>query len=145
MNEMVEIFTDGACKGNPGPGGWGALLRCKGVEKAISGGARRTTNNKMELMAAIQALEQLKRPSKVRITTDSQYVMHGITEWIHKWKKNGWKTVSKKPVKNMDLWVRLDELISQHEVEWQWVRGHVGHPENEEADRLARNAIKQYL
>lgn len=145
MNDTVEIFTDGACKGNPGPGGWGALLRCKGVQKAISGGARRTTNNKMELMAAIQALEQLKRPSKVRIITDSQYVMHGITEWINKWKKNGWKTVNKKPVKNMDLWRRLDELMSQHEVEWQWVRGHDGHPENEEADRLARNAIKQYL
>jgi ribonuclease HI len=145
LNDMVEIFTDGACKGNPGPGGWGALLRYKGVEKAISGGARQTTNNKMELMAAIQALEQLKRPSKVRITTDSQYVMHGLTEWIHKWKKNGWKTVNKKPVKNMDLWQRLDELMSQHEIEWQWVRGHIGHPENEEADRLARNAIRQYL
>ena len=145
MNDTVEIFTDGACKGNPGPGGWGALLRCKGVEKTISGGARRTTNNKMEMLAAIQALEQLKKPSTVIITTDSQYLMNGITQWIHNWKKNGWKTANKKPVKNMDLWLRLDELMSQHKVEWQWVRGHVGHPENEEADRLARKAIKQYL
>jgi ribonuclease HI len=145
LSDTVEIFTDGACKGNPGPGGWGALLRCKGVEKTISGGARRTTNNKMELLAAIQALELLKKPCTVKITTDSQYVMYGITEWIHKWKKNGWKTVNKKPVKNVDLWQRLDNLLSQHEVEWEWVRGHVGHPENELADRLARKAIEQYF
>ena len=145
MSDTVEIFTDGACKGNPGPGGWGALLRCKGVEKTISGGSRRTTNNKMELSAAIQALELLKKPCKVKITTDSQYVMYGITEWIHKWKKNGWKTVSKKPVKNVELWQRLDKLLSQHDVEWEWVRGHVGHPENEVADHLARKAIEQYL
>jgi ribonuclease HI len=139
--KSVDIFTDGACSGNPGPGGWGAVLRYGGHEKEIYGGERRTTNNRMELMAAIMALESLKRPVKARIHTDSQYLRNGITEWIRKWKRNGWRTADKKPVKNVDLWQRLDAALAQHEVSWHWVRGHAGHPENERADALARRGI----
>ncbi len=138
---IVEIFTDGACSGNPGPGGWGAILRWNGTEKELSGGAAETTNNRMEMMAAIEALESLKRPVKARLHTDSQYLKGGITQWIDNWKRNGWKTAAKKPVKNVDLWRRLEQAAAAHDVEWHWVRGHVGHPENERADELARNAI----
>ena len=145
MTDTVEIFTDGACKGNPGPGGWAALLRYKGVEKAMSGGQRNTTNNRMEIMAAIMALETLKRPCKVTITTDSQYLMKGITEWLKNWKKRDWMTSQKTPVKNADLWKRLDEVASRHEVQWRWVKGHNNHNENERADALARNEIKKFL
>lgn len=137
----VEIFTDGACSGNPGPGGWGAILRYGDREKELSGAERMTTNNRMELMAAIAALEALKRPVAVVLTTDSQYVRQGITQWLAGWKKRGWRTASKQPVKNQDLWERLDKAAAQHRVEWQWVRGHQGHPENERADALARAAI----
>ncbi len=139
--DRVEIFTDGACSGNPGPGGWGAVLRFGGQEKELSGGEPETTNNRMELMAAIAALEALKRPMKVQLTTDSTYVKDGITKWIHGWKKNGWKTANKKPVKNADLWRRLESALAPHDVSWEWVRGHAGHPENERADELARRAI----
>ena len=139
----VEIFTDGACAGNPGPGGWGALLRCRGVEKEISGGETETTNNRMEMMAAIAALEALTRPAEVALTTDSTYLRDGITSWIHGWKRNGWKTANKKPVKNQDLWRRLDDALSRHRVEWLWVKGHSGHPENERADQLARCEIDE--
>ncbi|MAM69306.1 MAG: ribonuclease HI [Rhodospirillaceae bacterium] len=135
---IVEIFTDGACSGNPGPGGWGAILRWNGTEKELKGGDLDTTNNRMELMAAIQALESLTRPVKADLYTDSTYVQKGITEWIHSWKNRGWKTASKKPVKNEDLWRRLDEAITRHDVSWHWVKGHAGHPENERADELAR-------
>jgi len=141
VTETVEIFTDGACSGNPGPGGWGAILRYKGKEKEISGGEAETTNNRMEMMAAIVALETLKRPSRVRLTTDSTYVKDGITKWIHGWKKRGWKTANKKPVKNKDLWQRLETALSDHDIQWIWVRGHDGHAENERADELARGAI----
>ncbi len=141
---VVEIFTDGACSGNPGPGGWGALLRYNGVEKELSGGARDTTNNRMEMMAAIAALEALKRPSRVRLTTDSSYLKDGITKWIHGWKRRGWKTADKKPVKNLELWQRLEAALEHHRVEWHWVRGHTGHPENERADELARNALEKF-
>ncbi len=141
-SQRVQIFTDGACSGNPGPGGWGAVLRYKDVEKELSGGARRTTNNRMEMMAAIAALEALKRPSKVDLTTDSTYLRDGITRWIHDWKRRGWKTAAKKPVKNVDLWQRLEAALVGHEIAWHWVRGHSGHPENERADGLARQAIK---
>ena len=141
--DLVEIFTDGACRGNPGPGGWGAILRYRGVEKEISGGERWTTNNRMELMAAIMALETLKRPSIVRLSTDSLYLKDGITRWIHGWKRNGWRTADKKPVKNQDLWERLDAARSRHQVEWRWLKGHAGHVENERADELAREAIKR--
>jgi ribonuclease HI len=141
MTDRVEIFSDGACRGNPGPGGWGALLRYKGHEKLLSGGEAHTTNNRMEMMAAIQALESLRRPCKVRVTTDSQYLHKGITEWLAGWKRRGWKTAGKKPVKNADLWERLDQALARHEVEWHWVRGHSGHPENERADQLATQAI----
>ncbi len=134
----IEIYTDGACSGNPGPGGWGAILRWKGHEKELYGGERETTNNRMELMAAIQALESLKRTSAVDLYTDSTYVRDGITSWIDGWKRNGWKTAAKKPVKNEDLWRRLDSAIAAHSVEWHWVKGHAGHPENERADELAR-------
>jgi ribonuclease HI len=137
----VEIFTDGACSGNPGPGGWGAVLRYRDVEKELSGGEAATTNNRMELMAAIQALEALKLPSRVAITTDSNYVRDGITKWIIKWRRNGWRTADRAPVKNADLWQRLETASAGHEVTWHWVRGHAGHPENEQADRLARGAI----
>ncbi len=138
---LVEIFTDGACRGNPGPGGWGAVLRYGTTEKEMSGGEKNTTNNRMEMMAAIQALESLKRPSKVRITTDSQYVKNGITQWLPQWKKRGWRTADNKPVKNVDLWQRLEAAKAPHDVTFHWVRGHVGHVENERADALAREAI----
>ncbi len=138
---IVDIFTDGACSGNPGPGGWGAILRWRGTERELSGGEAETTNNRMELMAAIGALESLKRPVKARLHTDSQYVKGGITIWIDKWKRNGWKTAARKPVKNADLWRRLEQAAAAHDVEWHWVRGHMGHPENERADELARGAI----
>ncbi|MBI5251432.1 MAG: ribonuclease HI [Desulfomonile tiedjei] len=141
----VEVFTDGACSGNPGPGGWGALMRYKGVEKQLSGGEANTTNNRMEMIAAIRALEALKRPSKVKITTDSQYLMKGITEWIHNWKKRGWINSQRQPVKNADLWKRLDSLVSKHDVEWSWVRGHNSHVENELVDSLARQALKKFV
>ncbi|GAB6041960.1 ribonuclease HI [Endothiovibrio diazotrophicus] len=141
--DEVEIFTDGACKGNPGPGGWGAILRAKGQEKELYGGERATTNNRMELMAAIMALEALTRPCKVALTTDSQYVRQGITQWIHNWKKRGWKTASKAPVKNEDLWRRLDAACGRHQVDWHWVRGHTGHAENERADQLANRGIAE--
>ena len=137
----VEIFTDGACSGNPGPGGWGAVLRFKDQEKELSGGAAETTNNRMELMAAIAGLEALKRPSRVVLTTDSIYVRDGITKWIHDWKRRGWKTAAKKPVKNADLWRRLEEAAASHQIDWRWIKGHSGHPENERADRLARGQI----
>ncbi len=143
MAEQVEIFTDGACKGNPGPGGWGALLRFKGTQKEIFGGAPETTNNRMELMAVIQALQALTKPIGVTITTDSQYVKRGITEWITNWKRNGWKTAARKPVKNSDLWKQLDELVKQYQIEWKWVKGHSGHPENELADELANRGVEQ--
>jgi len=137
----VEIFTDGACSGNPGPGGWGAVLRYNGHEKELSGGEAETTNNRMELIAAITALETLRRPSRVHLHTDSTYLRDGITKWIHAWKRRGWKTADKKPVKNVDLWQRLEAALHRHQVEWHWVRGHSGHPENERADALARKAI----
>lgn len=137
----VDIFTDGACSGNPGPGGWGALLRWNGSEKELSGGEKNTTNNRMELMAAIAALESLTRPMSVRLHTDSQYVKDGITQWIAGWKRNGWKTAARKPVKNEDLWKRLDIAQARHRVTWHWVRGHNGHAENERADQLARDAV----
>ena len=138
---QVEIFTDGACSGNPGPGGWGAILRHNGVEKELSGGEPQTTNNRMEMMAAIAALEALRRPSHVHLHTDSTYLKDGITKWIHAWKARGWRTANKKPVKNVDLWQRLEAAIETHKVRWTWVRGHTGHPENERADELAREAI----
>ncbi len=141
MSESVEIFTDGACKGNPGPGGWGALLRYGEKEKELWGGEAGTTNNRMEIMAVIQALEALKRPCRVRITTDSQYVKRGVTEWMARWKGNGWRTADRKSVKNRDLWERLDQAVSRHELEWHWVKGHAGHPENERADQLSNRGI----
>ena len=145
MSIETEIFTDGACRGNPGPGGWGVLLRYNGHEKTLYGAEAQTTNNRMELMAAIKGLESLKRPCKVRLTTDSQYVMKGIQEWMHNWKKRGWKTAARKPVKNVDLWQRLDQVTREHDIEWTWVRGHTGHPENEQADALANKAIDELL
>jgi ribonuclease HI len=139
--DTLDIYTDGACKGNPGPGGWGALL-CYGTnEKELCGGEPNTTNNRMELMGVIAALEVLKRPCKVNVHTDSQYVQKGITEWIHGWKKKGWITAAKAPVKNADLWKRLDALVAQHEVQWHWVKGHAGHPGNERADALANRGV----
>ena len=138
----VEIFTDGACSGNPGPGGWGALLRCRGTEKELSGFEKETTNNRMELTAVINALAALKKSCDISLYTDSKYVMDGVTSWLPKWKQNGWKTSNKKsPVKNVDLWQRLDELTALHEIRWIWVRGHAGHAENERVDELARRAI----
>jgi len=139
----VELFTDGACKGNPGPGGWGVLLRFGAREKELCGGERNTTNNRMELMAAIEALAALKEVCAVTLTTDSQYVRQGITEWIQGWKRNGWKTAAKKPVKNADLWRRLLPLVERHQVEWKWVKGHSGHRENEIADELANLGIEK--
>lgn len=139
---VVEIFTDGACSGNPGPGGWGALLRWRGQEKELSGGEPETTNNRMELMAAIAGLEALRRPAPVRLYTDSQYLRDGITKWIAGWKAKGWKTAAREPVKNQDLWQRLDEARMRHEVSFHWVRGHSGHPENERVDELARLALR---
>lgn len=141
--KTVEIFTDGACRGNPGPGGWGALLRFGAVEKSLYGGEKLTTNNRMELMAAIEGLTALKEPCHVVITTDSQYVRKGITEWLIGWKRNGWRTAAKAPVKNADLWQQLDALNQQHKVEWRWVKGHSGHRENEIADSLANRAIDE--
>lgn len=141
----TEIFTDGACRGNPGPGGWGVLLRHNGHEKTLFGAEAETTNNRMELMAAIQALESLKRPCRVHLTTDSQYVQKGILEWMAGWKRRGWKTAAKKPVKNVDLWKRLDAATNGHDIQWHWVRGHNGHPENELADALANKAIDELL
>ncbi|AUW57456.1 ribonuclease HI [Sphingobium sp. SCG-1] len=136
----VEIFTDGACKGNPGPGGWGAVIRSGPHEKDLSGGEKLTTNNRMELMAAIEALNALKRPCHVILTTDSNYVKDGITKWVFGWQKNGWKTADKKPVKNAELWQALVEATRRHRIDWRWVKGHAGHPDNERADRLASNA-----
>ena len=138
---VVEIYSDGACRGNPGPGGWGALLRANGAEKELYGGEAATTNNRMELMAAIRALEALKRPSRVKLYTDSIYVMKGISTWIHDWKRRGWRTADKKPVKNEDLRRQLEAAAARHEVEWHWVKGHAGHPENERADQLANKGI----
>ncbi len=142
MSETVDIYTDGACSGNPGPGGWGALLRFDGKEKELSGYEPATTNNRMELTAVIEALRALKRPVAARVHTDSQYVQKGISEWIHGWKKRGWLTADRKPVKNVDLWQALDAAAAGHRIEWLWVRGHAGHAENERADALARKAIE---
>jgi ribonuclease HI len=139
----VQIWTDGACRGNPGPGGWGALLRFGVHEKELHGGEAETTNNRMELLAAIRALESLTRPCEVVLTTDSEYLRRGITEWIDNWKRRGWMTANKKPVLNRDLWERLDSAVAQHRIEWRWVRGHTGHPENERADALANRAIDE--
>lgn len=143
MAGLITIHTDGACSGNPGPGGWGAVLEWNGHEKEIFGGAPDTTNNRMELMAAIEALNALKRPSKVRLVTDSVYVRDGVTKWIHGWKRNGWKTSAKKPVKNADLWQALETAAQRHDVTWEWIKGHAGHPENERADALARAGIAE--
>ena len=142
MNDAVEIFTDGACRGNPGPGGWGAVLRYGGHEKLLSGTSNDTTNNRMELTAAIEALEALRRPCRVRLTTDSTYVKNGITQWLVGWKRRGWRTADRRPVKNCDLWSRLERVAAAHDVEWVWVRGHAGHEGNEKADALARSAIE---
>ena len=139
--KTVEAYTDGACSGNPGPGGWGALLCYDGNERELCGGEEETTNNRMELLAAIEALSALKQPCHVRLTTDSTYVKDGITKWLENWKRNGWKTAAKKPVKNQDLWIRLDEQSSRHRIEWCWVKGHSGHPENERADTLANRGL----
>ena len=139
--EKVQIFTDGACKGNPGPGGWGAILRFQDNEKEINGYESLTTNNIMELMAVIESLKAISKPFEIEITTDSKYVKNGITSWIHNWKKNGWKTAAKKPVKNKELWIELDHLIQKHNISWKWVKGHSGHIENERADELANEAI----
>lgn len=141
--KSIEIFTDGACRGNPGPGGWGALLRFDGNEKHLHGGEKHTTNNRMELLAAIEGLAALKEVCQVTLTTDSQYVRKGISQWMTNWKKNGWKTSAKKPVQNADLWCRLDELNQQHKVEWCWVKGHSGHRENEIADQLANRGVDE--
>jgi ribonuclease HI len=143
--DKVEIFTDGACKGNPGPGGWGAWLKTGGHEKEICGGERNTTNNRMELMAVIEALSALTRPCSVILHTDSQYVQKGISEWIHGWKKRGWKTAAKEPVKNADLWQALDAAQARHQVEWRWVRGHSGHVGNERADQLANRGCASVM
>lgn len=145
MTDQIEMFTDGACKGNPGPGGWGALLRYKNKEKSLYGGALNTTNNRMELTAVIEGLRSLKRPCNVVLTTDSEYVKNGITSWINGWKKRGWKTAAKKPVKNEDLWRELDSEASKHKIEWKWVKGHSGHRENELADELANLGVDQVL
>lgn len=141
----VELYTDGACSGNPGPGGWGALLRYKGTEKELSGAERDTTNNRMELMAAIEGLKAINRACPVILYTDSKYVLQGVTEWMDGWKSRGWKTADKKPVKNQDLWMALDEQVNRHHVKWQWVKGHNGHIENERVDELARMAIQTML
>jgi ribonuclease HI len=141
----VEIYTDGACRGNPGPGGWGALLRANGVEKELSGGESATTNNRMELTAVIMALAALKRGVDARVHTDSLYVLKGLTQWLPQWKARGWRTADKKPVKNQDLWERLDAEVARHQLQWQWIKGHSGHPENERADALANAAIDAML
>lgn len=143
--ELIEIFADGACKGNPGPGGWGAWLRSGPHEKELFGGEPQTTNNRMELTAVIRALESLKKPSRVRVSTDSQYVQKGISEWIKGWKARGWRTSSKEPVKNADLWQELDAISSRHEVEWVWVKGHAGHEGNERADMLANRGVEMLM
>jgi ribonuclease HI len=145
MTPRVTIHTDGACSGNPGPGGWGALLRYDGREKALSGGEPLTTNNRMELTAAIEALRALKKPCAVEIHTDSQYLRHGITDWIRGWKANGWRTSARKPVKNIDLWQQLDDAMKPHRITWHWVRGHAGDPDNERADELARAGMAPFL
>ncbi len=143
MSSVIEVYTDGACSGNPGPGGWGALMRWNGHEKEISGGEPDTTNNRMEMMAVIKALESIKKPSAVHIHTDSKYVMQGVNDWMPGWKARGWKTAAKKPVKNQDLWERIDSLINVHDVTFSWVKGHAGHPDNERADELATGAISR--
>ena len=145
MNSILKIYTDGACRGNPGVGGWGAILKYENQIKEIKGFSKETTNNIMELTAVIESLKQLNRSCDIIITTDSNYVKNGITEWIHNWKKNGWKTANKKPVKNKELWVNLDELVQTHTIDWKWIKGHSGHPENERADTLANLAIDQNL
>jgi ribonuclease HI len=145
MSQIVEIYSDGACRGNPGPGGWGVLLRYGRHEKQLFGGESETTNNRMELMAVIRGLQSLTKKSRVKVTTDSQYVKNGITQWIHNWKRNGWKTAAKKPVKNVDLWQMLDTEVKNHQVEWAWVKGHAGHAENELADELANRGIEEIL
>lgn len=145
MSDVIELFTDGACKGNPGPGGWGAVLRSKDGTRELHGGEPQTTNNRMELMAVIEGLRALADHSRVRITTDSVYVKDGMTSWIRNWKRNGWRTAAKKPVKNADLWRILDDLVASHDVEWKWVKGHSGHPENELADALANRGCETYL
>ncbi|MBS38737.1 MAG: ribonuclease HI [Thiotrichales bacterium] len=142
MAATVEIYTDGACSGNPGPGGWGVLLRCGGHERTLSGAHPYTTNNRMELTAVIEALQALTRSSRVLLTTDSRYVMDGITEWLPGWKRRGWLTAARKPVKNVDLWKQLDGVVGQHDIEWRWVKGHSGHVDNERVDRLAREALE---
>jgi len=142
-NNIVELYTDGACRGNPGPGGWGALMRFNGHEKELYGGQQDTTNNRMELMAAIQGLESLTRDCHIKLYTDSKYVMQGITEWIHNWKKKGWKNSARKPVKNADLWQQLDKARERHQVEWIWVKGHAGHEGNERADELANRGVDE--
>lgn len=143
LTDIVEIYTDGACKGNPGPGGWGVLLRYKDQEKRLWGGEPLTTNNRMELIAVIKALQALKRPSRVRLTTDSQYVCKGITSWIQSWRQRGWRTSARTEVKNLDLWQALDQARQTHDIEWVWVRGHEGHPENELADQLANLGVTE--
>ncbi len=143
MTDVVRVYTDGACKGNPGPGGWGALLRSGTHERELCGGEPATTNNRMELTAVIRALEALKRPSRVEVYTDSEYVKNGITEWLPNWKRRGWKTADRKPVKNVDLWQALEAAAARHEVHWHWVRGHAGHAENERADALANRGVRQ--
>ena len=143
--EDVKIFTDGACRGNPGPGGWGALLLFKDAKKELYGAESQTTNNRMELTAAIMSLEALKRPCRIILTTDSQYVKQGITEWLKDWKLRGWKTANRKQVKNVDLWQRLDATVAQHDITWEWVKGHSGHPENDRVDQLANLAIDEML
>lgn len=145
MDEKVEIYTDGACSGNPGPGGWGVVLRYKDKEKELAGFSLETTNNRMELQAAIEGLKSLKRSMHVDLFTDSQYLRDGITKWLFQWKKNGWRLANKKPVKNQDLWEDLHALVQDHHINWHWVKGHAGHPENERADALARQAIKEAL
>ena len=143
MTDRVEIFTDGACKGNPGPGGWGALLRINGQSKELKGSEPETTNNRMEMQAVISALESLKKPCMVQLTTDSKYVLDGVKSWMPNWKKRGWKTASKAPVKNKDLWMQIDVLVQAHDIEWAWVKGHSGHVENERVDKLANDAIDE--
>lgn len=143
--DKVFIYTDGACRGNPGPGGWGALMRYRDQEKELYGAERMTTNNRMELMAAIASLEALKRPCEVTLTTDSEYLRKGITEWLAQWKRRGWKTAAKEPVKNQDLWERLELATADHRIQWDWIKGHSGHPENERADELANKAIDEML
>lgn len=143
MTDVIEIYTDGACRGNPGPGGWGALMRKAGKEKQLYGGEKETTNNRMEMQAVISALEALSGPSNLHITTDSQYVMKGMKEWLKNWKKNNWKTAAKKPVKNVDLWQQLDSLAEAHQIKWSWVKGHSGHAENELVDGLANRGIDE--